>query len=209
MVDPILRVLETGGWAAYLLTAVSLLLYFTATLRAFSLRRGFSGSVATLIRDLEDRGSAAAQVDSEALVPRFVAICLRRMGRAGACEHDLERWFGEARHRAEGHDALLHSLVAAAPMLGLLGTVNGMVETFASLHATTGLALTHATERTVAGGISTALITTQIGLIVGIPGLAVARVLRRLDARRRDELGTAHALLVQRLGEHDHGGHRH
>lgn len=204
MLESIRAVLEAGGWAAYLLTAVSLLLHHTATMRAFALRRGFDGRVEDLVENLDADGQAALAAESGALVPRFVAIGLRRMRRKGACAHDLDRWRGEARHRAEGHDALLHSLVAAAPMLGLLGTVNGMIETFASLHATTGLALTHATEQTVAGGISTALITTQIGLVVGIPGLAVARLLRRLDGRRRDELDLAHALLVARLGEHLH-----
>ncbi len=72
-------------------------------------------------------------------------------------------------------------LAACMPLLGLLGTVLGMVETFSAL-----------TERGVAdvdslaGGISQALITTQAGLVMAVPvllasGLLSARIRRYLD----------------------------
>ncbi len=72
-------------------------------------------------------------------------------------------------------------LAACMPLLGLLGTVLGMVETFSAL-----------TERGVAnvdslaGGISQALITTQAGLVMAVPvllaiGLLGARIRRYLD----------------------------
>lgn len=94
--------------------------------------------------------------------------------------------------RCEAFGAVLDSLVSAAPLLGLLGTVNGMVKTFASLRPTGGVAMTHATEQTVAGGISVALITTQLGLIIGVAGLLAARLLDRWAARRRSDI-VAHA----------------
>jgi biopolymer transport protein ExbB len=84
--------------------------------------------------------------------------------------------------------------VTVAPLLGLLGTVSGMIETFASMQ---GVALTHATEQTVAGGISVALISTQLGLVIGVPGLAAARLLARAEQRRARELAQAHSVLVQ------------
>jgi biopolymer transport protein ExbB/TolQ len=61
-----------------------------------------------------------------------------------------------------------------------------------------GLALTHATEQTVAGGISIALISTQLGLVIGVPGFAAARLLARQEQRRIRELSQAHSVLVQR-----------
>lgn len=97
-----------------------------------------------------------------------------------------------ALQRCEAFRTVLDSLVSAAPLLGLLGTVHGMVDTFASLRPTGGVALTHATEQTVAGGISVALITTQLGLVIGVAGLLAARMLDRLEARRRTEI-LAHA----------------
>ena len=59
---------------------------------------------------------------------------------------------------------VLEAVVQAAPMLGLLGTVVGMIEAFAALAATTGAA----DPAVLAGGIWTALLTTAIGLSVAI-----------------------------------------
>jgi len=75
-------------------------------------------------------------------------------------------------------------LVLVAPLLGLLGTVSGMVEMFDSLHG--GGAVVR--EGSVAGGISTALITTQLGLVIGVPGLVAARLLDRRQVRLEGEL---------------------
>ncbi len=64
---------------------------------------------------------------------------------------------------------LLRALIAAAPLLGLLGTVKGMIATFITLgrHGTTSMEL-------LSVGISAALITTQVGLVVALPGLVGA-----------------------------------
>ncbi|WP_428387978.1 MotA/TolQ/ExbB proton channel family protein [Mucisphaera sp.] len=58
--------------------------------------------------------------------------------------------------------------VSAAPLLGLLGTVTGMLNTFDALAGGTG---GEPTIDLVASGISEALITTETGLIIAIPGL--------------------------------------
>jgi biopolymer transport protein ExbB len=65
-------------------------------------------------------------------------------------------------------------LAAMAPLLGLLGTVTGMIDTFDVLAVFgTGNA------KAMAGGISEALITTQTGLLVAIPGLYMKGFLER------------------------------
>lgn len=65
-------------------------------------------------------------------------------------------------------------LASTAPLLGLLGTVTGMVATFDVIAAFgTGNA------KALSGGISKALVTTQCGLLVGIPGLFMSRLLNR------------------------------
>ncbi len=65
-------------------------------------------------------------------------------------------------------------LSAVAPLLGLLGTVIGMMDTFEVITLFgTGNA------RAMAGGISVALITTQTGLMVSIPGLYMSGWLKR------------------------------
>ena len=79
---------------------------------------------------------------------------------------------------------LIATLVAVAPLLGLLGTVTGMVEMFGSMQGTSSL---HG-ESTVAGGISTALVTTQLGLVISAPGLVVAFWLSRQQVRRERDI---------------------
>jgi len=64
---------------------------------------------------------------------------------------------------------LIRSMIAAAPLLGLLGTVAGMIQTFDSIASRAG-------ENSMAGladGISQALITTETGLAVVIPAVLV------------------------------------
>lgn len=82
---------------------------------------------------------------------------------------------------AQRHGAPLHALATIATLLGLLGTVAGMVETFDAMQTST---FHVGAERSMAGGISTALTSTQLGLVVGIPGLVAARLLDRMASRR-------------------------
>ncbi len=84
--------------------------------------------------------------------------------------------------RTERLGALLHALAASATLLGLLGTVSGMVETFDAMQIST---FHTGSERSMAGGISTALVSTQLGLMVGIPGMIGAVLLDRLALRCR------------------------
>ncbi len=66
------------------------------------------------------------------------------------------------------------ALTSAAPLLGLLGTVSGMVTTFNVMNIFgTG------NVKAMSGGISEALITTQYGLVVAIIGLYVSMILNR------------------------------
>ena len=64
--------------------------------------------------------------------------------------------------------SVMKKCVSAAPLLGLLGTVTGMLATFAALAAGSGGEKTMAM---VAGGISEALVTTETGLVIALPGL--------------------------------------
>jgi len=72
--------------------------------------------------------------------------------------------------------ALIRACIIAAPLLGLLGTVSGMIETFQSI-------MTGGYIREMSRGISKALLTTQYGLAIAAPGLLVERVLLRRAER--------------------------
>lgn len=68
-----------------------------------------------------------------------------------------------------------NTLIAAAPLIGLLGTVIGMLDTFAALSLEGGTE----TASMVAAGISAALITTQTGLFVALPAVFLTLNIRR------------------------------
>ncbi|WP_252738487.1 MotA/TolQ/ExbB proton channel family protein [Saccharophagus degradans] len=81
--------------------------------------------------------------------------------------HDLEKFLGA-----------LGTIAAIAPLLGLLGTVIGMIKVFTALN------LEGATNAApLAGGISEALVTTAVGLFVAIPAMMAHRFfVRRVEA---------------------------
>jgi biopolymer transport protein ExbB len=81
--------------------------------------------------------------------------------------HDLERFL-----------LPLGTIAAISPLLGLLGTVTGMIRTFKAI-TLSGVG----NPTAMAGGIAEALITTAAGLMVAIPALVAYRYLRgRVDA---------------------------
>jgi biopolymer transport protein ExbB len=99
---------------------------------------------------------------------------IEEVGRREAAE--LERFSGA-----------LGTIASIAPLLGLLGTVGGMILTFDVIQ-TEGIGVVSS----LAGGISQALVLTMAGLTVGIPALVAHRwVLARADAHvlRLEDLG--------------------
>lgn len=88
----------------------------------------------------------------------------------------------EVAHRLEKSLAALATIASAAPLLGLLGTVIGMIEIFGAQSPASGGA-TGGNPAELAHGISVALYNTAFGLIVAIPSLIFWRYFRaRVDA---------------------------
>ncbi|MEX0940537.1 MAG: MotA/TolQ/ExbB proton channel family protein [Candidatus Babeliales bacterium] len=90
-------------------------------------------------------------------------------------EHELEllqqrveQTIDDIVHREESYLPLLSSTAAAAPLLGLFGTIWGLVHAFMSISQSQ-----QADIVTIAPGIAEALITTLVGLIVAIPALLI------------------------------------
>lgn len=101
--------------------------------------------------------------------------------------HDLERYLNT-----------LGTIAAISPLLGLLGTVVGMIRVFTELTTQAGNAAG------LSGGISEALITTAAGLTVAIPALMMHRYL----TRRVDTLVVAMEQETLKLMEALHGDRR-
>jgi biopolymer transport protein ExbB len=84
--------------------------------------------------------------------------------------------------------------VGAAPLLGLLGTVTGMLSTFGALATGSG---GDKTMGLVAAGISEALITTETGLIIALPGLFLQYQLARKHDRYKSFLAHLETVCAQ------------
>ncbi len=128
----------------------------------------------------------AAGLRSVIAEPRITEAALRQQienaGRTAV--HGLERYLNT-----------LGTIASAAPLLGLLGTVIGMIEIFGSQAPTAGAG---GNPQQLAHGISIALYNTAFGLIVAIPALMVYRHLRR----RVDEYQLVMELAAERIVPH-------
>lgn len=67
--------------------------------------------------------------------------------------------------RLERYLSVLHGIAHAAPLIGLLGTIAGLMDTFAEMNNVTG----YATPAQVAKGVYMSLVTSALGLVVAIP----------------------------------------
>lgn len=72
-------------------------------------------------------------------------------------------WYERTRFWADG----IRHMLAALPLLGLLGTISGLLKTFQRMSIEKGFSL----QEVVSGGIAEAMFTTQLGLFMVIPGL--------------------------------------
>jgi biopolymer transport protein ExbB len=100
----------------------------------------------------------------------------------------------ETRLRLQRYLSFLAICSAAAPLLGLLGTVTGIINTF-ELITVFGTG----DPKTLSSGISEALITTKFGLIVAIPALLLHALLARMVKRFVDGMEKTAVRLLNRI----------
>ncbi len=173
--------LDSGGPVMWALLLNALALWFALGYRLVILRRGTSQSVLALLAHLQrgecPRGGGLVTEAAE----RALEV-MRRHPRHP--RHQLEDALADLERLAMRHRRLVLVLAGTAPLLGLLGTVMGMIETFDSL-ADQAL---YTRDGGIASGISQALITTQMGLAVAIPALLLGAFLDRRQRRIHHEL---------------------
>ncbi|MGC6493825.1 MAG: MotA/TolQ/ExbB proton channel family protein [Myxococcota bacterium] len=165
-------ILEAGGTVGYVILALGVLAVVLMAARAATLMRASRGaaSVAAVVAALE--GGERTKATSTATTGggsagRVMAALVPHLDRPRG---ELEDVASEAILREtpliERFGAAILVVAAVAPLLGLLGTVTGMIATFDIItEFGTG------DPRMLSGGISAALVTTQFGLIVAIPAL--------------------------------------
>lgn len=175
-----IELIKAGGWMMWPIVLCSLLALAIVLERCWALRRDqvmpdilinqlpvLAETACTNARDLDElrAHSPLGHIWAAVLATRDASDDVRRerveeAGRAAA--HGLERYLNT-----------LGTIAAISPLLGLLGTVAGMIQVFTAM-TTHGLG----DPQALSGGISHALLTTAAGLSVAIPALIAHRFLK-------------------------------
>ena len=200
-----LSILEAAGWPIWLLIACSILGLALVLERFVSLRAN-KISPAGLLEEamLASRlgppsPEVLRQFEDNSLLGELLASGWRAQQRnpgAGDAElrSALEAAGRVAAARLHKHLTALGTIASAAPLLGLLGTVVGMIEIFGSQGVAPGVG----NPAQLAHGISIALYNTAFGLVVAIPALAFWRHFRA----RADEQLLQLEIAAERFAHH-------
>ena len=191
-----MSIIQAAGWPIWPLIACSVLA-LALILERFAALRTARVAPAKLLDEAITVSSSTVpgpdvvgQLAQNSALGEVLASGLRALQQNPKCsEADLRASMeGAGRsvaHRLEKYLSALATIASAAPLLGLLGTVIGMIEIFGSQAGGGGIgqAMGGGNPAQLAHGISIALYNTAFGLIVAIPALIFWRYFRsRVDA---------------------------
>jgi len=175
-----LEIVQAGGWLMWPIIACSVVAVAIVLERLWTLqeKRVLPVSVANQVMELMQRdqidvkqiqevhqGSPFGQVLAAGLAYRHAA--------RDVLKEVIEDTGRHVVHELERYLSTLGTIAAISPLLGLLGTVSGMIRSFTAITAD-GVP----NPAVLAGGISEALVATAAGLTVAIPSLIAYRYLR-------------------------------
>ncbi|MCK6522582.1 MotA/TolQ/ExbB proton channel family protein [Myxococcota bacterium] len=144
------------------------------------------------LRQLVERARRGESVPGDGPVQRALLLGVAALAQGqDALDETLTQRFSALRDELGQGASLCATLVGVAPLLGLLGTVSGMITTFDALATMTMFSRSGG----IAGGISEALVSTQVGLTVAIPGAIAAKLMDQRAARRREQLDELEQIL--------------
>ena len=188
---PLLSIIQAAGWPIWPLILCSILALAFTVERSISLKNsrvlgsGLVDEAIGISRTAVPAPETVNQLAQHSALGEVLAAGWRAINNNPRCSPDEMRAAMEAAgrtvtHRLERYLPALATIASAAPLLGLLGTVIGMIEIFGS-QAPSG-ALSGGNPAQLAHGISVALYNTAFGLIVAIPALIFWRYFRaRVD----------------------------
>ena len=161
---------STGGWVMAALAVLALITYGTGShLLVYLYRRGLTKITDADLRRWVNRPDGAPDNFQELI--RYTQDEVHSL-------KDIEGRFREVEAarvpEVNRRIAFLNIMVVAAPLFGLLGTVLGMLLTFQAIGVGGS-----STSEVIAKGISEALVCTQTGMMIAIPGLVMAFVAKR------------------------------
>ena len=172
--------IQQGGWAMYPLGTCSVIMLFlifyswkeTAP-KKFFIRENVNNSLSALDKGNTEQGLSYLQT-TDTLLNRAVTPALKKIHKGPEKSENL---FIENLEAEENNVAqwvtYLNVVASVAPMIGLLGTVSGMISAFQTI-GRGGMGR----PELLAGDIGEALITTATGLVIGIPAMIAYFVLR-------------------------------
>lgn len=189
------EILDKGGFVAWPLVIGAFLLWGTLGYRVVLLFFVDRRSARVLVKEAM-AGRLARPVGIVATASAAAVDQAKKNARY--LDDRLDELFFDYEVELKRYSALGKSIVQAAPLAGLLGTVSGMINTFSALGEAEGIT----PGGGVAGGISEALFSTQMGLAVAIPGLLVGRLLDRRQRIVEDELIKVKDIVAAEMGDH-------
>jgi len=179
-IEMFVNFMNAGGAVMWVLFALNLLLWYGLGFRYLVLRRGTFGNVRRQIDKHMKRGDKQAM---RGLLDYAIADALDATHEASSLGLKVKNHIYDALSSyftvISKYSTLVKTVVILAPLIGLLGTVMGMIETFDAL--TSGSMF--AQGASISGGISKALFTTELGLVVAVPGLILGKILDKKELR--------------------------
>jgi len=175
--------IAAAGWPVWLLVATSILCLALIIERLLSLKRAkvipphLVERVADLARQGEPTARALQTLAESSPLGRVLAEVLLQRGAHAPQRHAAIESIGrEMAMRLNRYLPALGTIAVVAPLLGLFGTVIGMIEIFSAFSPT------GADPAQLAHGIAVALYNTAFGILIAIPALVCHRLLRaRVD----------------------------
>ena len=192
-----------GGWLMLPLLGCSVLVVVIAVERFLALRpeRVVPSHLLTevwqWVSQQQMNGDRLRELRRSSPLGQVLATALTNAHQGRAVMKDsVEESAGQATHELERFVGVLGTIAAIAPLIGLLGTVFGMIEVFTAM-----VEVGSGNAALFADGIAKALITTATGLMVAIPAL----ICHRYFERRIDGLAVAMEEQAIRLVDAMHG----
>ena len=183
---------DQGGFVMWPLTLGAMVLWFAAGARWTLLQRG---SIQTVRTRVEGHLKASVRERATGVLDEAIAATLIVCSQSPShrAQDRMEEALAPIHADLARYATPIQVITAVAPLAGLLGTVSGMIETFDSMREMSLFSQSGG----IAGGISQALFTTQMGLAVAIPGLLAGRALERKERTLRDEISQVRTLVFQ------------
>ncbi len=191
MVEYVIEIVEKGGIVLVPILLVSIYAWYLIIIKWIQLKKEQFPYNSNEIKDVLTVFSSGNSNAYQLLSKKYSGIYIQSIGilheNIGSSEksitHKLEQLFLETWPSIEDGFGTIAVLANIAPLLGLLGTVSGMIHTFKTITL-----FGSGNPALMAGGISEALLTTQSGLLVSFPILLCLTFLQNRINRLKNSI---------------------